>query len=71
LSAYLNYIHTQRECQNLRTLYMFRKVSWSIIRSLRLYMHDQVYSYVIEVLRLLASGNELEFHLVPVTRKPK
>jgi hypothetical protein len=35
------------------TLYMFRKVSPSIIRSLRLYIQHQV--YVIQVLCLLAS----------------
>ena len=40
------------------TLYMFRAVSLSIIRSLRLYIHHQV--YVIQVLWLLASGNEME-----------
>ena len=37
------------------TLYMFRTVSPSIIRSLRLYIQHQV--YVIQVLWLLASGN--------------
>jgi len=40
------------------TLYMFRTVSPSIIRSLRLYIQHQV--YVIQVLWLLASGNEME-----------
>jgi hypothetical protein len=43
------------------TLYMFRTVSLSIIRNLRLYIQHQV--YVIQVLWLLASGNEKE-HLV-------
>ena len=38
-----------------RTLYMFRTVSPSIIRSLRLYIEHQV--YVIQVLWLLGSGN--------------
>jgi len=37
------------------TIYMFRTVSPSIIRSLRLYIQHQV--YVIQVLLLLASGN--------------
>jgi hypothetical protein len=46
------------------TLYMFRTVSPSIIRNLRLYIQHQV--YVIQVLWLLASGNEME-HLVPAT----
>ena len=40
------------------TLYMFRTVSPSIIRSIRLYIQHQV--YVIQVLWLLASGNEME-----------
>ena len=40
------------------TFYMFRTVSPSIIRSLRLYIQHQV--YVIQVLWLLASGNEME-----------
>ena len=42
-------------------LYMFRTVSPSIIRSLRLYIQHQV--YVIEVLWLLLSGNEMELGL--------
>jgi len=37
------------------TLYMFRTVSPSIIRSLRLYIQHQL--YVVEILWLLASGN--------------
>jgi len=37
-------------------LYMFRRVFPSIIRSLRLYIHQV---HVIEVLWLLASGNEM------------
>jgi len=40
------------------TLYMFRTVSPSIIRSLRLFIQHQV--YVIQVLWLLVSGNEME-----------
>jgi len=50
------------------TLYMFRTVSPSIIMSLRLYIQHQV--YVIQVLWLLASGNEME-HLVPASKQPK
>jgi hypothetical protein len=49
-------------------LYMFRTVSPSIIRSLRLYIQHQV--YVVYVLWLLASGNE-EFHLVPASKQPQ
>ena len=49
------------------TLYMFRTVFPSIIRSLRLYIQHQV--YVIQVLWLLASGNEREFHLVPASKQ--
>ena len=45
------------------TLYMFLTVFPSIIRSLRLYIQRQV--YVIQVLWLLASGNEMELLLVP------
>ena len=40
------------------TFYMFRTVFPSIIKSLRLYIQHQV--YVIQVLWLLASGNEME-----------
>jgi hypothetical protein len=40
------------------TLYMFRTVFPSIIRSLRLYIQHQV--YVKQVLWLLVSGNEIE-----------
>ena len=50
------------------TLYKFRTVSLSIIRSLRLYIQHQV--YVIRVLLLLAIGNELE-HLVPACKQPQ
>jgi hypothetical protein len=39
---------------------MVRTVSPSIIRSLRLYIQHQVYTYVIWVLWLLASGSEIE-----------
>jgi hypothetical protein len=49
------------------TLYMFRMVFPSIIRSLRLYIQHQV--YVIQVLWLLASRNEMEFHLVPASKQ--
>jgi len=45
---------------------MFRTVFPSIIRSLRLYIQQQV--YVIHVLWLLASGNEME-HLVPAGKQ--
>ena len=38
----------------------------SIIRSLRLYIQHQV--YVIQVLWLLASGNEME-HIVPASKQ--
>ena len=47
---------------------MFRTVSLSIIRSLRLYILHQV--YVIQVLWLLASGKETE-HLVPANKQPQ
>ena len=40
------------------TLYMFRTVFPSNIRSLRLYIQHQV--YIIKVLQLLASGKEME-----------
>ena len=48
---------------------MFRTVPPSAIRSLRLYIQHQL--YVIQVLWLLASGNELElqFHLVPASKQ--
>ena len=47
---------------------MFRTVFPSIISSLRLYIQHQV--YVMQVMWLLASGNEMElqFHLVPSLR---
>ena len=50
---------------------MFRTVFPSIIRSLRLYILHQV--YVIQVLWLLANGNEMElqFHLVPASKQPQ
>ena len=49
---------------------MFRTVFPSIIRSLRLYLQHQV--CVIQVLWLLASGNETEqFHLVPARKQPQ
>jgi hypothetical protein len=52
-------------------LYMFRTVYPSIIRSLRLYIQNQV--YVIQVLWLLTSGTEMElpFHLVPASKQPR
>ena len=50
------------------TFYMFRTVSPSIIRSLRLYIQHQV--YVIQVLWLLASGNEM-FHLFTASKQPQ
>jgi len=55
------------------TVYMFRAVSPSIIRSLRLYIQHQVHVYVIQVLWLLASRNEMElqFHLVPASKQPQ
>jgi hypothetical protein len=40
------------------TIYMYRTVSSSIIRSLRLFIQHQV--RIIQVLWLLASGNEME-----------
>jgi hypothetical protein len=50
------------------TLYMFRAVFPSIIRSLRLYVQHQV--YVIQVLWLLASGNEVDsFHRFPFSKQ--
>ena len=53
------------------TLYMFRTVSASIIRSLKLYIQHQV--YVIQVLWLLTSGNEMEFsfHPIPANKQPQ
>ena len=50
------------------TLYMFRTVSPSIIRSLRLYIQHQV--YIIQVLWLFASGNEM-FHFVSASKQPQ
>jgi len=50
------------------TLYMFRTVFSSIIKSLRLYIQHQV--YVIQVLWLLASWNVME-HLVPASKQPQ
>jgi len=49
------------------TLYMFRVVFPSIIRSLILYIQHQV--YVMQVLWLLVSRNEM-FHLVPASFHP-
>ena len=51
------------------SLYMFRTVFPSIIRSSRLYTQHQV--YVIEVRWLFASGHlmELQFHLVPASKQ--
>ena len=47
---------------------MFRTVSPSIIRSLRMYIQYQV--NVIQILWLLASGNGME-HLVPASKQPQ
>jgi len=47
-------------------LYMFWTIFPSIIRSLRLYIQYQV--YVIQVLWLLANGNEME-HLFPTSKQ--
>ena len=47
---------------------MFRTVPLSIISSLRLYIQHQV--YVMQVLWLLTSGNEME-HLVPASKEPQ
>ena len=46
---------------------MFRTAFPSTIRSSRLYVHQQV--YVKQILCLLASGNEMEFHLVPANKQ--
>jgi hypothetical protein len=46
-------------------LYMFRTVSPSIIRSLKLYIQH----HTIRVLWLLASWNEMEFHLFPASKQ--
>jgi hypothetical protein len=46
---------------------MFRTVFPSIARSLRLYIQHQV--YVMQVLWLLASGNEMG-HLIPANKQP-
>ena len=43
---------------NVKSLYMFRTVFPSIVRSSRLYIQHQV--YVIQVIWLLASGHEME-----------
>jgi hypothetical protein len=50
-------------------LYMFLTVFLSIIRSLRVYIQQQV--YVKQVLWLLTSGHEMEFHLVPASKQPQ
>jgi hypothetical protein len=47
---------------------MFRMVFPSIIRGLRLYIQHQV--YVIQFLRLLASGKEVG-HLAPTSKQPQ
>jgi hypothetical protein len=54
------------------TLYMFRTVSPSIIRSLRLYILVQHKVYVIQIMWLLANGNEmkLQFYFVPASKQP-
>ena len=48
-------------------LYVLRTVFPSIIRSLRLYIQHQV--YVIQVLWLLTSGNEMELRLFPASKQ--
>jgi hypothetical protein len=50
---------------------MYQTVFPSIIRSLRLYIQHQL--YVIQVLWLLAGGNEIELqiHLVPASKQPQ
>jgi len=50
---------------------MYRAVSPSVIRSPRLYIQHRV--YVVQVLWLLASGNEMElqFHLIPASKQPQ
>ena len=48
------------------TLYMFRTVSPSIIRSLRLYIQH----HTIQVLWLFASGNGI-LHFVPARKQPQ
>ena len=50
------------------TLYMFRAVCPSIIRSPRLYIQHWVYA--IQASWLLASGNEME-HLVTASKQPR
>jgi len=51
------------------TIYMFRTVFPSLIRSVRLYIQHQV--YVIQVLWLLASRNGMELHLIPASKQPQ
>jgi hypothetical protein len=51
------------------TLYIFRTVFPSIIRSIGLYVHHQVHSCAIQVMWLLATGNEME--LVPASKHPQ
>ena len=67
VSWYISLVKTIR-CTVFRvywiSLYMFRMVSPSIIRSSRLYMQHQV--YVIQVSWLHARGHEME-HLVPAS----
>jgi hypothetical protein len=55
------------------SLYMFRTVFPSIIRSSRLYIQYQVHSYVIQFRWMHASGHEmgLQFHLVPASKQSK
>ena len=58
-------IGTTFTVQQWRSLYMFRTVFPSIIRSSRLY--TQRHLYVIHVSWLLASGPVMEFHLLPAS----
>jgi len=62
-----NQMHNISNLFYFGTLYMFRTVFPSSIRSLRLYIQHQV--YIIQVLWLLASGNGMEFHLVPANKQ--
>ena len=66
LKSNITKMHGQR---HIKTLYMFRTVFPSIIRSLRLYIQHQV--YVIQLLWLLASGTKMEFHLGVASKQPQ
>jgi hypothetical protein len=62
-------VHQLNFSKRILSLYMFRMVFPSIIRSSRLYTQHQV--YIIQVSWLLASGHEMElwFHLVPASKQ--